>query len=231
MPKFLGTRDIFPQAPWLGRGNSGDQTGQANPFRVFGISGFASLTMFRVAEEGGRQLQPQSSDLHNSCENHPAIMQVQQADLNVCRGNHFFSVPAQPQEPLRRKLRNRQGKDGVLKIFVFAKFLYWWLGMQGSADSNVLECTYTTQSSASKNHTKNRGKGPFNEPSCGSEKVVFWCFPVTWVRNPADIVQKTCSDELLYFGWIIWGVFSASELDWPFPDPCSVPTEPPELQL
>ena len=62
--------------------------------------------MFRVAEEGGGQLQPQSIDLHNSCENHPAIMQVQQADLNVCMGNHFISVPAQPQGPLRRKLRN-----------------------------------------------------------------------------------------------------------------------------
>ena len=74
---------------------------------MFVISGFASLTMFRVAEEGGRQLQPQSSDLHNSCENPPAIMQVQQADLNVCMGNNFFSVPAQPQEPLRRKPRNR----------------------------------------------------------------------------------------------------------------------------
>ena len=69
------------------------------------------------------QLQPQSNDLRNSCENHPAIMQVQQADLNVCMGNHFFFVPAQPQEPLRRKLLNRQDKDGVLKKFVFESFL------------------------------------------------------------------------------------------------------------
>ena len=70
-------------------------------------------------QRGGRQLQPQSNDLHNSCENHPAIMQVQQADLNVCTGNHFLWVPAQPQELLRRKLRNRQDKDGVLKFLFF----------------------------------------------------------------------------------------------------------------
>ena len=73
---------------------------------VLGLSLIASLTMLRVAEEEGRQLQPQSIDLHNSCENHPA-------DLNVCMGNHSISVPAQPQDPPRKKLsvpknRNRR---------------------------------------------------------------------------------------------------------------------------
>ena len=119
MPQFLGTRDIVPQVPtrqfW-----GPDRTGKS----FSGVWGFR-FCLFNdvcVAEEGRRQLQPQSSDLHNSCENHPATMQVQQADLNVCRGHHFFSVPTQPQEPLRRKLWNRQGKDGVLKSFVFASF-------------------------------------------------------------------------------------------------------------
>ena len=36
----------------------------------------------------GCPLQPQQSDLHNFHENHPAIMQVRQDDLNVCTGNH-----------------------------------------------------------------------------------------------------------------------------------------------
>ena len=95
-----------------------DQTGKS----FSGVWGFRLCIFDDVSccrGGGGGQLQPQSSDLHNSCENHPPIMQVQQADLNVCRGNHFFSVPAQPQETLRRKFRNRQGKDGVLIFFCF----------------------------------------------------------------------------------------------------------------
>ena len=95
MPTFLGTRDIFPQAPWLGRGNSG-QTQFWGP--KWTSKSFSGVWDFRLCpfedvsccRGGGRQLQPQSSDLHNSCENHPAIMQVQQADLNVCMGNHFL---------------------------------------------------------------------------------------------------------------------------------------------
>ena len=50
-------------------------------------------------------------------------MEVQQADLNVCMANQFFSARAQPQESLRRKLWNRLDKDGVLKIVVFPLFL------------------------------------------------------------------------------------------------------------
>ena len=41
---------------------------------------------------------------------------------------------------------------------------------------------------------------------------IFPFFSVTRVRNPTKIVQKTCSDELLYFGWIYSGGFSSSEL-------------------
>ena len=58
MPKFLGTRNALPQAPWLGRSNVVDQAGQANPFQVFGISSFVSLIMFRIAKRGRCQLQP-----------------------------------------------------------------------------------------------------------------------------------------------------------------------------
>ena len=43
-------------------------------------------------------------------------MQVQQADLNVCMGNHIFFAPAQPQELLRRKFRNWRDNDGVIII-------------------------------------------------------------------------------------------------------------------
>ena len=35
----------------------------------------------------------------------------------------------------------------------------------------------------------------------------FALFPVMRVRNPMEIVQKTCSDELCYFGWIFSGGF------------------------
>ena len=51
-------------------------------FAGFEISSVASLTMSRIAMEGGGgEIQPQSSDLHNSCENHPAIMQARQAQF------------------------------------------------------------------------------------------------------------------------------------------------------
>ena len=76
-----------------------------------------SVTTFRIAEEGGSQLQPQSSHLQKPSKNHPAIMEVQQADRNVCMGNHFLLVPAPPQEPLRRRLRNCCGRDGVTKMY------------------------------------------------------------------------------------------------------------------
>ena len=41
-----------------------------------------------------------------------------------------------------------------------------------------------------------------------SEKFArtFPCLPVTRVRNPTEIVQKTRSDELFYFRWIFSGV-------------------------
>ena len=41
----------------------------------------------------------------------------------------------------------------------------------------------------------------------------FAFFPVTRVRKPTEIVQKTCSDELFYFGWIFSGGFSFSEFN------------------
>ena len=45
----------------------GDQPEQTDPFRVFGISSFVSVTLFRMADEGGGcQLQSQSSDLQDS---------------------------------------------------------------------------------------------------------------------------------------------------------------------
>ena len=43
-------------------------------------------------------------------------MQVQQADLNACMGNHLLFVPTQPQEPPRRELWNRRDMDGVIEI-------------------------------------------------------------------------------------------------------------------
>ena len=38
-------------------------------------------------------------------------------------------------------------------------------------------------------------------------------FPVTRVRNPTEIVQKTCSDERFYFGWILWVDFPPDRPD------------------
>ena len=58
---------------------------------------------------GSCQLQPQSSDLRNSYENHPTIMNVKQADRNVCMNDSLF-VPSLAEEPLRRKI----GIDGAI---------------------------------------------------------------------------------------------------------------------
>ena len=95
MPKFLGTRDIFPEAPRLGRGNSGDQTGQANPFRVFGVSASASLRKFRVAEEEGGNLNPNQATstilvriIQQSCKRSKLISMCAGATISFLQHSH-----------------------------------------------------------------------------------------------------------------------------------------------
>ena len=67
---------------------------------------------------GGDHLQPQSSDLHNFMR----IIQQACKCNKLLHGQRFFFVPAQPQELLTRKLRNRLDKHGTLSNFVFQSF-------------------------------------------------------------------------------------------------------------
>ena len=76
---------------------------------LFGCLGFLVLPLWRcfvLPRREGRQLQPQSSGLHNSCENHPAIMQVSEED--------------------KRATTNVQNGLVFLFLFSFILFSYLW---------------------------------------------------------------------------------------------------------
>ena len=103
MSKFLGTRGRLTTSAMTGQRQFWGPTRASKSF--LGVWEFYLCQFDDVSYctgWGGDQLQPQSSDLHNSYAKHPAIMQVEQADVNVRMGNHFLLVPTQPQEPLRK---------------------------------------------------------------------------------------------------------------------------------
>ena len=76
-----GNQGLLSTSAMIGQRHLQGPNRRSKSFAGFEISSFASLTMSRIAMEGGGAIQPQSSDLHNSCENHPTTMQAQQAQF------------------------------------------------------------------------------------------------------------------------------------------------------